>query len=470
VLRDLRSAATIGFSFLVAAAVVVVPAAGALGIWRYAHERQSAIVVAPDFTAPKQRSVEPFVEFKSGSTTLVNLRRLPSAIGEWAQHQSQADAIDALNKATADAACVMAFSGNEVLIGRELPAPAHLGNAQKLLVGAVALEVLGPDYRFVTEIRGNEIVDGVHRGDLVIVGGGDPVLFSDVAIELARGNGIIPTDVGLLIDQLAAAGLRWVEGDLIGDGRRFDNEFVVLDPEQPTARPPQISGLLINRGLLVGASYGLNPVQTAASEINRLLAARQIAVSGRSRSTIVEIPQASAALARVESAPLSELVVSMITADDDAAADMLLKAIGAEMTGLGTRASGIEAVQTTLAEWLDGMVDRAFVEGSGMGPDLVPLADLTDGAGRDSRNRLSCSALALAVSQLPPGIEPISVDVGLPGGSAGSDLSIYAGGTDELPLAVVVVGSDAEPSAVLEDLSRGVLELELLHPLGADLR
>lgn len=464
-IRLRRRAAQVA-SILVAAAFIAVPALGAAGLWRSTHDRLAGTVLVPSRSLLDQAA---FVEDSAGAvvTAVVDFRRLPGTVGEWSRTRSLADAVEALSAATSEAACVVAVRANATLIDRELAEPAHLGAAQKVLVGAVALEVLGPEYRFGTEIRGGEIVDGIHRGDLVIVGGGDPLLFSDAAIELARLDGIEPTDVGLLVDQLEAAGLRGVEGDLIGDGRRFDNEFVLLDPEQPGSRPPQIAGLLINRGLLVGASYGLNPVQTAANEINRLLAARGIAVTGRSRSTIVEMPEMTNVLARVESVPLDQLVTNMIAMDDDVAADMLLKAIGAEMTGLGSRAAGLAVVQTTLSNWNDS-TPRAG--DAGPSRRLGVIADLADGAGRDSRNRMSCAALALAAARWSPGGEATSFGFDVPGRDDRLEILFATAEGAQDPLVAVVLGSLSDPVELIDQMSIGAIDHRLLVPLDADLR
>ena len=98
----------------------------------------------------------------------------------------------------------------------------------KLFTTALALEKLGPDYRFQTAIGANQAIDAQGRlaGDLILTGGGDPSLsgraypyrYRDASPDLSpfsfRG-------MEELADQLVARGLKRVEGDVVGDDRRY---------------------------------------------------------------------------------------------------------------------------------------------------------------------------------------------------------------------------------------------------------
>lgn len=78
----------------------------------------------------------------------------------------------------------------------------------KLFTAAAALHELGPDHRWTTRlVATGPIRDGTLDGDLWLVGGGDPRLTRDDLAALSR--------------RLREAGIRRVEGDLVGDGRRF---------------------------------------------------------------------------------------------------------------------------------------------------------------------------------------------------------------------------------------------------------
>ena len=98
--------------------------------------------------------------------------------------------------------------------GAKLVMPA---SNMKLLTVAVAAERLGWDYTFETRLEAaGSIQDGVLRGDLVVTGTGDP------SIGSPDGR---PAQLFLeWADALRQAGVRRVDGRLIGDDRAFDDE------------------------------------------------------------------------------------------------------------------------------------------------------------------------------------------------------------------------------------------------------
>ena len=87
---------------------------------------------------------------------------------------------------------------------------------QKLITGAVALELLGPDYTWQTPIllRGTTR-SGTFRGDVVVVGSGDPS-WSDAMRSDSALNAFAP-----IADALAARGIRRVVGRVVAEGDAF---------------------------------------------------------------------------------------------------------------------------------------------------------------------------------------------------------------------------------------------------------
>ena len=88
----------------------------------------------------------------------------------------------------------------------------------KLVTTGAALHQLGPDFKYVTKLAySGTVKDGVLDGDLYIIGGGDPTIASKDSIATPRY---------FLFSQwkgfLDAAGIKKINGRVIGDGRYFD--------------------------------------------------------------------------------------------------------------------------------------------------------------------------------------------------------------------------------------------------------
>ncbi|MEW5915866.1 MAG: D-alanyl-D-alanine carboxypeptidase/D-alanyl-D-alanine-endopeptidase, partial [Gemmatimonadota bacterium] len=86
---------------------------------------------------------------------------------------------------------------------------------QKLLTGAVALDVLGPSYRYATHVAaGGAIVDSVVQGDLLVRGTGDPSVS-----DAMQTDAMLP--LRAIADSLYARGVRRVAGRLASVGDLF---------------------------------------------------------------------------------------------------------------------------------------------------------------------------------------------------------------------------------------------------------
>src|SRR4029079_9570571 len=87
----------------------------------------------------------------------------------------------------------------------------------KLYTVAAALDRLSPDYRFSTSVYASARPDsyGVVRGDLTIYGRGDP------SIAARFNNGDYFKGIDDLATRIVAAGVKRVEGDLVGDESYF---------------------------------------------------------------------------------------------------------------------------------------------------------------------------------------------------------------------------------------------------------
>jgi D-alanyl-D-alanine carboxypeptidase/D-alanyl-D-alanine-endopeptidase (penicillin-binding protein 4) len=90
-------------------------------------------------------------------------------------------------------------------------------SVMKLLTTQAALELLGPDYRWITRVYAQGVIEAdVLRGDLVIEGSGDPRFAHE--------------DLWRLLTRLRALGLREIRGQLVLDRRLFR-----VEPQDPAA-------------------------------------------------------------------------------------------------------------------------------------------------------------------------------------------------------------------------------------------
>lgn len=81
---------------------------------------------------------------------------------------------------------------------------------EKILTSAVALDALGPDFRFRTLILGGPVQEGVLQSDLVVIGRGDPSVSDHMS-----GDAMLPLDA--IAQALTDRGVRQVRGRIDAD-------------------------------------------------------------------------------------------------------------------------------------------------------------------------------------------------------------------------------------------------------------
>jgi D-alanyl-D-alanine carboxypeptidase/D-alanyl-D-alanine-endopeptidase (penicillin-binding protein 4) len=155
----------------------------------------------------------------------------------------------------------------------------------KLLTTAAALRVLGPEYRFRTYlVTDGTVQDGVLDGDLVLYGTGDP----GISDRFYRDKDDV---FHLLIDQLEAAGIHAVDGDLVADASFFSGPLRPpgWDPRDLNDHfAPAVSALSFNENVLsyrvVAGAPGEPPeVSTSPAHSGMELLNEALTVSGRAR-------------------------------------------------------------------------------------------------------------------------------------------------------------------------------------------
>ena len=114
---------------------------------------------------------------------------------------------------------VMSLNDGRVLYSRDADKPFTPASNMKIYTTAVALDLLGADYRWRTSIYANKQPDlnGVIAGDLTLYGRGAPDLIS-------KSKGDAPS-LAKLADQLYQSGVREIRGQIIGDNSYFRGEL-----------------------------------------------------------------------------------------------------------------------------------------------------------------------------------------------------------------------------------------------------
>ncbi len=112
----------------------------------------------------------------------------------------------------------VADADNKVLLAVNPDKPFRPASVLKVLTTATALDKLGPDFRFRTEVQTNGTLqpDGTLQGDVILVGRGDPNLV-DPSGELQEKSAFLE-----LAEKVQALGIRRITGDVIGDDSYFD--------------------------------------------------------------------------------------------------------------------------------------------------------------------------------------------------------------------------------------------------------
>ncbi|MGI9141371.1 MAG: D-alanyl-D-alanine carboxypeptidase/D-alanyl-D-alanine endopeptidase [Gemmatimonadaceae bacterium] len=121
-------------------------------------------------------------------------------------------------------ATVLSLTRGDTLFEANAAVPVLPASTMKLLTAAIALDRLGPNYRFSTDALrdGNVDASGTLNGNIYIRGDGDP------AFSRRFHPGKYSEPVDKLARAVAAAGIRRVTGAVIGDATAFDN---VLYPD-----------------------------------------------------------------------------------------------------------------------------------------------------------------------------------------------------------------------------------------------
>jgi len=324
------------------------------------------------------------------TTPLVSFRRVPEYLRAPAIVDNLVDDLDALTTTFPTQSCLVVTIDGEEVFASNPTLPLIPASAQKLVTAYGVYELLGPDHTFETRaVTEATLVDGVLDGDLWLIGGGDPLVATTDYVSRYEPPHAL-TDLERMADAVVAAGVAEITGAVLGDESRYDDQryvsswpdrFTNLDQNQTGP----LSALTVNDGFTRFdttnpanslSTAATDPAEFAAAFFDDLLEARGVVIRQSAASGSVPVG-ATDLVAPLASEPVTVSTNQMVSVSDNMGAELLLKELGFEASGLGTTLSGATALEALLRE-------RGL---------SVAETDIADGSGLSSENRLTCRLL-----------------------------------------------------------------------------
>jgi D-alanyl-D-alanine carboxypeptidase/D-alanyl-D-alanine-endopeptidase (penicillin-binding protein 4) len=251
--------------------------------------------------------------------------------------------------------------GYGLVVDQDAGEPLAPASNQKILTAMGVLELLDPELRLVTQLRATGPVtdDGVLEGDLVVVGGGDPLIKKTGSHSIA--------DIARRLDE---AGITRIEGDIVGDESRYDQVRKApgwLEWEMPLPAGA-MSALMVNSNSRLGdADYLADPTIHNVSLLIEALDERGIDVEGGPATGTV--PDAADVVLEYRSPTVASMVETMLRESDNMTAEMLVKEVGLQVTGEGSSTAGMDAMVGALEDSLCIEIDGVNDDASGISRD-----------------------------------------------------------------------------------------------------
>jgi serine-type D-Ala-D-Ala carboxypeptidase/endopeptidase (penicillin-binding protein 4) len=265
-----------------------------------------------------------------------------------------------------------AYSGSVVEVGSGKVLYAHNAtrgyipaSTMKLLTSTAALSILGPDHTFKTSVVSPK------RGQIILVGGGDPYLARKASSDYPKRatiNGLArATASRLKHDKIKRVSLGY-------DASLFRGP--AWNPRWPGFYGDQVSrtsALWVDEGRVGGGGLRYrDPAKQAAATFAAALSKQGIPVSG---IRAARAPKSAPVVARVSSMSLERIVEHLLMVSDNDAAEVIFRqaAIGAGKPGSIAEANSVVRSELTrLGIWDPGMT---ISDGSGLARQTKVPAD-----------------------------------------------------------------------------------------------
>ena len=316
---------------------------------------------------------------------------------------------------------VLDANSGETLFSKDEQQPARTASVMKVLTAAIALDVLGPDYRITTSV----MVSPSEPGKLYLVGSGD--------VTLSRMPGNITSYYAKApkLDSLTRQIASWVkassisisavsvDSSLFGGEKEWHPTWSKLGLSSGYMAP--VSALQIDAARITSTrnpnSWLARRTSTPVKQAGELFVAslNKMGIATGLKATSAKAPTDSVVIASVQSRPVSELVANMLRVSDNSIAEALARVASIKYGLDGSMASLTPLYKKVLkARGLD-VAKISVIDASGLSRlNQVPAALVND--------------LLLLVNQGIGDYE--SLEAGLPiSGESGSLRSRFATGS-----------------------------------------
>ena len=284
----------------------------------------------------------------------------------------------------------------------------------KLLTGVAALETLGPEHVFTTQVVSDPAGSG-GAARIVLVGGGDPYLAAgrgDPDAYPARAD--VVTLARATAAALAEQQVRRVRvgyDDSLFSGPAINSAWPADYVPDGVVTP--ISALWVDEGRGLERDPAVDPAKAAAEAFATALSRRGIAVTGPPQPGQAD-PDAPS-LASVDSAPLAEIVERVLTVSDNEGAEVLLRHVGLAVRGAGSFRAGVRSVLEVLGDLGVTTAGARILDGSGLSREnrLDPhtLVEVLQVAASDEHPELRSVLTGLPVAGFTGSLELRFADV-----------------------------------------------------------
>ncbi|MCT1576798.1 D-alanyl-D-alanine carboxypeptidase/D-alanyl-D-alanine-endopeptidase [Oceanobacillus kimchii] len=335
---------------------------------------------------------------------------------------------------------VLDAANGDQLFSRNGDIRLHPASNMKILTAASALETLGPDYRFTTEVLTEGKIRGkVLHGDVYVKGKGDPTL--------------LQSDLEAFAKELKKQGIQKIKGDLVGDDTWYDDVRLSQDlnwSDEPFYTGAQVSALTMSpdddydagtvivevspskkgkkaevtvtpennyitienktkmvangeeKDISIERQHGNNtiviegempkdgslsrswasvwePTSYVISVFRQTLEDEGITFIGKSKDRLEETPASAKVLVAKESMPLKELLVPFMKLSNNGHGETLVKEMGKMIGDEGSWDEGLAVMEDVLGELGLNMDTILLRDGSGMShKNLIPAVELSE--------------------------------------------------------------------------------------------